>query len=621
MNKVKIYGLLISASLVIGAISIPSTTVYAQTLPSKVSSKVITTAVESNLNKTEDLTINFNDFFNWNEVNMTIIINGIKYNEVYGYSGSITINNVPTTTTGVNNIKIEIPMFNTITLSTSSTNITVSPVPTLMTFDGNTKLQDAVATAIGANPDDLTYYDVSSYCYAAENGFFPELSIDLSNEDLTSLQGIQQLQGFDIGSLDLSNNDISDLTPLEGLTINNLNVSNNNIVNLSPVNKINDLNVLNANYNYISSATCLKGITSLTDVTLENNLLSTNPLSLGINGLNTNGLADNFIEGLENQLQIKLDKSSYSEPVGSVVHITKNDIEITGGTLGINETNYYKKYLTLTSSNSKVLTPRPRGFKIESAGTNSVIASVDGISNTLGETTATIASIQATKTEDLTINFSSAFNVVAYLPSVNIEVIINGKTYDETYDYSGALTMKDISVNKTGTNNIEIEIPMYNTITLNTSSKNITINPVQATINFDGNTALADAVASAIQVNINNLTYYNLESYCYAAENGFGNPFDIDLSGKDLTSLQGIQALKGYDINSLNLSNNKLTDLSDLEGLTINDLNVSHNDLTSVTPLGDVSGLQSLNISYNDIASTKALSNIKGLTNIISNNN
>lgn len=610
MNRQKIYRVLISASLIIGAISITSTTVYAQNLPSKASNKIIT-AVESNSNKSENLTINFNDFFNWNEVNIIVIINGIKYNEVYGYSGSITINNVPETTSGLNNIEIEIPMFNTITLNTSSTNITVSPVATSMTFDGNTKLQDAVANAIGANPAYLTYYDVASYCYAAESGFLPKLSINLSNEDLTSLQGIQELQGFDIDNLNLSNNNISDLTPLEGLSINNINISNNNISNLSPVSKINGLSILNANYNYISSVTCLKEISSLTDVTLENNLLSTNPLSLRINGLNASGLADNFIVGLKNQNQVEFTQSSYKVSNAP----TKSDVKIISGTSTKNIEQYYSKYLTL-SNKSENITPGVKNINNK----NEIIASVDQIKNMLGEAVTTIDA-STTKTENLTINFSSAFNVIAYLPSVNIEVIINGKTYKGTYNYSGSLTIKNITVNNTGTNNITIEIPYYNTINLKTTSNNITINPVQASINFDGNTVLADAVASAIKATPSQLTYYDLESYCYAAENRFGSPFDLDLSEQDLSNLNGIQALKGFDINSLDISNNKITDLNDLEGLTINDLNASHNDLTSVTPLTKVSGLQSLNISYNDITSTKVLSNIHGLTNIISNNN
>ncbi|MDO4535430.1 MAG: hypothetical protein Q4B63_06420 [Clostridium perfringens] len=621
MNKAKIYGLLISASLVVGIISIPTTTVYAQNLASKTPSKVITTAIDLSSNKTENLTINFNNFFNWNPVNVTVVINGVKYNEVYGYSGSITIKNVPKTSDGINDIEIEIPMFNTITLNTSSTNISITPVATLMTFNGNKVLKDAVANAIGANPNDLTYYDVSSYCYAAESGFVPKLSINLSNKDLTTLQGIQELRGFDISSLNLSNNDISDLSLLEGLTINNLNISNNDITNLSPVSEINGLSVLNANYNYISSVTCLKGIASLTDVTLENNLLSTNPLSLDINGLNTSGLSDNFILGLQNQLQIKLNKSTYSGTVGSIVPITDSDIQVTNGTLGINETDYYKKYLILTSSNLQNLIPESTGFKIQSTGTNSIIASVDGIDNNLGETTATIHSSQSTKTENLTINFSNMFDVESYLPSINIDVIINGKTYNEIYNYSGSLTINNVSLNATGTNNIKIEIPEFNTITLNTSSNDITVNPVQEIINFDGNKALINAVSNAIQVNPSELTYYNLESYCYAEENGFGTPLDINLSGKELTNLDGIEELKGFDINSLDLSNNKLTNLTALEGLTINDLNVSHNNITSVTPLTKVSGLQSLNISYNNIMSTKALSDINGLTNIISNNN
>ena len=224
------------------------------------------------------------------------------------------------------------------------------------------------------------------------------------------------------------------------------------------------------------------------------------------------------------------------------------------------------------------------------------------------------------KTENLTINFKGSFDSEAYLPNVNINIIVNGKTYTANYNYSGSLTLSNVIVHKTGNNTIKIEIPYYNTITLNTDSNNLTVNPVETPMTFDGNTAIANAVANAIQASPNELTYYNLASYCYGAENGYGvTPLNINLSGQHLTSLKGIEQLKGFDINSLNLSNNDLTNINALEGLTINSLNLSHNNITSAAPLAKVSGLQTLNISNNHIASTKSLSEINGLK-IIDNN-
>ena len=162
----------------------------------------------------------------------------------------------------------------------------------------------------------------------------------------------------------------------------------------------------------------------------------------------------------------------------------------------------------------------------------------------------TTTGVVSKSVENLTINFGGMFDMESYLPSVNVKVIVNGKTYNETYNYGGSLTVKDVTVNAAGTNSIKIEIPYFNTITLDTSSHNITINPVETIITFDGNTALAKAVANAIETSPSELTYYNLESYCYAEANGFGTPLDINLSGQGLTSLKGIQQLKGFHINS-----------------------------------------------------------------------
>ncbi len=591
---------------------------YAQNLPSSISNKVVTTGVVS---RTENITIKFAGMFDMESylpnVNIKVIVNGNTYSETYNYGGSLTLKNVIVNNTGNNTIKIEIPYFNTITLNTSSNNLTVNPVETPMTFDGNTAIANAVANAIQASPSELTYYNLASYCYGVENGYgVAPLDINLSSQHLTSLKGIQQLKGFDINSLNLSNNKLTNLSALKGLTINNLNVSNNDITTLAGVKEISNLNTLNANYNYISSVKPLEGINTLKSVTLQNNMLDdsalSNPSSINIYGLNTSGLDNNFITGLKDQNQVEFTKSSYKESNAP----TKNDVKVISGTAKTNVAQYYSKYLTLSGENENMIMAANNTNE-----KNEVVASIDQIKNNLGEAVATIDAA-TTKTESLTINFGNMFNWNAYLPSVNINVVVNGKTYTTNYNYNGSLTLNNVTVHNTGNNTIKIEIPYYNTITLNTDSNNLTVNPVETPITFDGNTALKNAVESAIQASPSELTYYNLASYCYGVENGYGvAPLDINLSGQHLTSLKGIEQLKGFDINSLNLSNNDLTNINALEGLTINDLNLSHNNITNITPLTKISGLQSLNISYNKISSTKILSTIKGLKNIDSSNN
>ena len=616
MNKQKICGLIVSASLILGGISVPATAVYAQTL----TNTNVSAIKNSSSVKTENLTINFKGRFDseayLSNVNIKVIVNGKTYTTNYNYTGSLTVDGVVVNKTGNNTIKIKIPYFNTIELNTASNNVTVTPVETSMNFNGNTVLKDAVANAIGATKDQVTYYNVESYCYASTHKYgVSNFNINLSGKGLTNLEGIQELKGFNINSLNLSNNKLTNLESLNGLTINNLNISHNYIKNIDGINKISGLKTLNANYNYISSVTPLEGISSLTNVTIENNLLSTNPLSLGIKGLTTSSVDNNFIEGLSNQLQLKLKDSDYKGSINSIVNLTKRDVEITKGTSKVNETKYYSKYITLTSNNSNALTKERNGFKIDEEGTNYVTASVDGITNNLGHAIATIdgTATTLTKTENLTVNFGGMFDMESYLPSINVKVIVNGKTYNETYNYGGSLTLKNVRVNTNGTNTIKIEIPYFNTIELNTSSNNITVSPVETMMTFDGNKVLTNAVANAIGASSSELTYYNLESYCYAESNGFGTPLNINLAGKDLTNLKGIQELKGFDINILNLSNNKLTNLHELEGLTINNLNVSHNDIKNVDALTKVKDLQSLNISSNKISSTKELSSIKGL--------
>lgn len=35
----------------------------------------------------------------------------------------------------------------------------------------------------------------------------------------------------------------------------------------------------------------------------------------------------------------------------------------------------------------------------------------------------------------------------SYLPSINVKVIVNGTTYNETYNYGGTLTVKGVKEN------------------------------------------------------------------------------------------------------------------------------------------------------------------------------
>lgn len=96
----------------------------------------------------------------------------------------------------------------------------------------------------------------------------------------------------------------------------------------------------------------------------------------------------------------------------------------------------------------------------------------------------TTTGVVSKSAETLTINFGGMFDMEAYLPSLNIKVIVNG----QTYNYGEAISFKkNVIVNNSGKNNIKIEIPYFNTITLDTSSYNITVTPVETVITFHAN--------------------------------------------------------------------------------------------------------------------------------------
>ncbi|EPB7495617.1 InlB B-repeat-containing protein, partial [Listeria monocytogenes] len=102
-------------------------------------------------------------------------------------------------------------------------------------------------------------------------------SCDFSNKDIKSLVGISRVKAYE---LNISNNQISDITPLASMKdMNTLNISNNQISDITPLASMKDMNTLNISNNQISDITPLASMKDMRMLIANNNDISDlNPL-------------------------------------------------------------------------------------------------------------------------------------------------------------------------------------------------------------------------------------------------------------------------------------------------------------------------------------------------------
>ncbi|MFA5069652.1 MAG: leucine-rich repeat domain-containing protein, partial [Candidatus Omnitrophota bacterium] len=122
-----------------------------------------------------------------------------------------------------------------------------------------------------------------------------ELYLDVNQiSDLSPLEGMTNLQ-----QLNLYNNQIIDLSPLAGLTdLQNLNFLLNNINDISPLAGLTNLQNLILSCNQISDLNPLAGLTNLQYLYIENNQISNLSSLSGLNNLKVLELSDNQISDL-----------------------------------------------------------------------------------------------------------------------------------------------------------------------------------------------------------------------------------------------------------------------------------------------------------------------------------
>jgi len=109
--------------------------------------------------------------------------------------------------------------------------------------------------------------------WSDENALTDLIQLDLSSNQISDITPIEKLTN--LTSLNLYNNQISDITPLEKLTnLTSLDLFKNDIANITPLEKLSNLTSLNLIGTQISDITPLEKLTNITSLELSNNQIS-----------------------------------------------------------------------------------------------------------------------------------------------------------------------------------------------------------------------------------------------------------------------------------------------------------------------------------------------------------
>ena len=144
---------------------------------------------------------------------------------------------------------------------------------------------------------------------------------------ITSLVGIQNLTS--LGSLELGNNLITDISPLRGLTsLEYLQLYNNSITDITVLSGLTRLREITLYNNSITDISPLRGLTSLTDLHLNNNSISDISALSGLTRLTWLNLSNN--PDLSN-IQPLLDNTGLGRPVPTTFGPVRRSVRL-GGT-------------------------------------------------------------------------------------------------------------------------------------------------------------------------------------------------------------------------------------------------------------------------------------------------
>ena len=417
---------------------------------------------------------------------------------------------------------------------------------------------DATTTALVLDDRGLTDADLEEVCrlYALDN-------LSLMNNALTDITALSRLGGLDI--LNLSGNRIRDLTPLSGLSeLRILYLDGNPAEDLSPLYTLSNLSLLSVRSMPVSR----EELTALSEAL---------PACAIYSDVESGEAAEISLGGVTFQSDvIQLDLSNREIRDISALAVCR---QLRWLKLGGNQISDLQAIMNIPGlelldlSNNELTDLRP----LMGLGK---LRSLNVSGNQLTDTTP-LGAMTALTALDLSDNPLSDFSGLSKLVNLQNLRLKNTGLVDMDLQYLEKLTMLN-------------------------------------GLSLEENDGLSNDAVSYLKSMIPACTIIHSDLVYTATIGGKTYPSDqtdLDLSGQNLTDLEGINRLDSLE--SLNLSQNHLTAIYQLEycpsRLTLRELDLSYNELTEISSLGALPALETLNLTGNRITSLQPLQRLSGL--------
>ena len=505
----------------------------------------------------------------------------------------------------------------------------VAAVPGVNSTAEVTGEQLAAITALYLSNQNITSLKAGDF-----DGLTTLSTLWLSNNSISDLSPLEDLTALTY--LELYNNSISDLSPLEDLTtLTSLHLSGNSISDISLFEDLTSLTSLSLGYNSISDITKLKDLTSLTSLSLGANSISDISVLEELTSLTRLDLFDNSIsdisilEDLTSLTHLHLSGNSISD-ISALEKLTS----LTNLRLGRNAISDISALEDLTSltilelfdnsisdiSALEDLTSLTdvwlRDNPISDYGPlRRLKAANPGV--TIDINLSPVFSDGASTTRSIAENTASGQNIGTAISATDVNT---GDTL--TYSLGGTDASSFSIVSTSGQLQtraaLDYETKTAYTVTISVSdghggSDSIIVNITVTDIEeidpplSDRTAQVRDAIVSAVP-GVNDaadVTVAQLATITF-----------LNLNGKSITSLKAGDFSGLTSLNRLFLRGNSISDISALKNLTsLITLDLQNNSISNISALENLTSLRSLNLSAN--YSISDISVLKNLTSML----
>ena len=431
----------------------------------------------------------------------------------------------------------------------------------------------------------------------------------LSNNPISDLSPISGLPN--LTTLHLGSNDISDLSAISGLTnLTELYLYDNPISDLSAISSLLNLTTLSLFDNNILDISPVSGLTNLTKLWLNGNDISDISALGGLKRLAELNLRDNSVSdisalgGLTNLTGLWLNGNNISDisALGSLRHLEKlyfwdnniSDLSVLAGLPRLRYLDVRGNPLGYTSIYRHIPVLQARGARV--VFDKRTIGRVTGSGNQHGAPTTSLPI--SVKVNDSNGYAFPGVPVIFTLTAGSGTLSTTAATTDRNGRAESTLTLGA----EGGTRTVEVSVPGIE-------------QPLIFTIEGKEGTIIPDS---------------NLRAKIGAAlGKGSGDPISPSEIAK-LTYLiasdAGISNLTGLEhainLTRLILGNNSISDISAVSGLTnLTELRLLNNDISDISAVSRLTNLAELWLNGNDISDISAVSGLSNLTFLVLSNN